>query len=75
MRSLWIRTPEAPIVETGGCGESVESELRERAKRVHGERREARRAGDNAAEERALRELIDIEQASLRGAPDLSPGD
>jgi hypothetical protein len=66
---LWVRTAEVPIVETGACMESFEADLRERVKRVHNERREARRAGDNAAEERALRELIDIEQASHRAAP------
>jgi hypothetical protein len=68
MRPFWVRRPEARISETGGHVDSVESDLSERVKRVHSRRRQARLAGDSAAEERALRELIDIEQAGLRAA-------
>ncbi|HTT86779.1 MAG TPA: hypothetical protein VMF60_05400 [Acidimicrobiales bacterium] len=42
---------------------STEDDLRERAERVLNERKEARRAGDSRAEERALLELLELERA------------
>jgi len=54
---------------------STEDDLRERAERVLNARKEARRAGDSRAEERALLELLEIERARHETAVTPPQGD
>jgi len=53
----------------------TEDDLRARAEQVLSARKEARRAGDSRAEERALRELIEIERAQDDLVDDQANGD